>query len=277
MVDARQLRGKELSFNNILDLDTALEMAEAFKGAACSIMKHTSPCGFSVAKDAATAFKNAYRCDPLSAFGSIIGFNTSVDDKTAHEILKSGFVECVVATGFTKQALKTLKQKKNLRLLSISREKHGEALDFKKVRGGLLLQDRDMKDPTAASLKCVTKRAPKPSEIGDLLFAFKVCRYVKSNAIVVAKNGMTLGLGMGQPSRVDACETAFKKAGHRARCAVLASDGFFPKPDSIKLAKKHGIRAIIQPGGSIQDEQVIKACNRAKISMVFTGVRHFRH
>lgn len=277
VVGAKQLHGKELSFNNILDLDAALEMAEAFQGSACSIVKHTSPCGFAVAKDPAAAFKNAYRCDPLSAFGSIIGFNTVVDEKTAREILKSGFVECVVATGFAPGALKLLKAKKNLRLLAISKEKHPEALDFKKVRGGLLLQDRDLKDPLASSLKCVTKRSPKPSEIEDLLFAFKVCRYVKSNAIVVAKNGMTLGLGMGQPSRVDACETAFKKAGSRARGSVLASDGFFPKPDSIALARKHGIRAIIQPGGSIQDEQVIKACDQAKISMVFTGIRHFKH
>lgn len=277
VVEAKQLHGKELSFNNILDLDAALEMAEAFEEPACSIIKHTSPCGFAVAKNARTAFRNAYLCDPLSAFGSIIGFNTVVDENAARQILRSGFIECIVSAGFTRAASKLLKQKKNLRLLSVSGEKHGEALDFKKVRGGLLLQDRDLKNPLPSSLKCVTKLSPKPSEIRDLLFAFKVCRYVKSNAIVVAKNGMTLGLGMGQPSRVDACETAFKKAGHRARGAVLASDGFFPKPDSIKLAKKHGIRAIIQPGGSIQDEQVIKACNRAKISMVFTGVRHFRH
>lgn len=277
VVDAKQLHGKELSFNNILDLDTALEMAEAFAGPACSIVKHTSPCGFAIGKDARTAFRNAYRCDPLSAFGSIIGFNTVVDTKTAAEILKSGFIECIVSRGFSQEALKRLKQKKNLRLLSVSREAEKEALDFKKVRGGLLLQDRDLKDPSASSLKCVTKLLPRPSEIKDLLFAFKVCRYVKSNAIVVARSGATLGLGMGQPSRVDACETAFKKAGRRARGAVLASDGFFPKPDSIALAKKYGIRAIIQPGGSIQDEQIIKACDKAGISMVFTGLRHFKH
>ena len=170
--------------------------------------------------------------------------------------------------------------KKNMRLLSVETAGARHAvplLDFKKVSGGLLLQERDVKNPSASSLRCVTHTAPKDGEIRDLLFAFKVCRYVKSNAIVIAKNGVTLGLGMGQPSRVDSCETAFKKAGRRARGAVLASDGFFPKPDSIRLAKKFGISAIIQPGGSIQDEAVIQACNRAGISMVFTGVRHFRH
>ncbi len=277
VVKARQLHGKELSFNNILDLDAALEMAEAFKGPACSIIKHTSPCGFAVARDARTAFSNAFQCDPLSAFGSIVGLNTQVNGKAAKKILKSGFIECVIAHGFTKEALGILKVKKNLRLLSVNTPHEPESLDFKKVSGGLLLQERDMKDPSPSSLKHVTKRAPKNSEIGDLLFAFKVCRYVKSNAIVIAKNGMTLGLGMGQPSRVDACETAFKKAGRRAKGAVLASDGFFPMADSIRLAKKFGISAIIQPGGSIQDEMVIKACNQAKISMVFTGIRHFKH
>ncbi len=277
IVEAKQLHGKELSFNNILDLDAALEMAEAFREPACSIIKHTSPCGFAVAKDAAAAFKSATLCDPLSAFGSIVGFNTVVNGGTAHEILKGGFIECIAAKGFTLEALKVLKQKKNLRLLSVSKESRKEILDFKKIRGGLLLQERDLKDPPASSLKCVTKLAPKGSQIRDLLFAFKVCRYVKSNAIVVAQNGRTLGLGMGQPSRVDACQAALKKAGSRARGAVLASDGFFPKPDSIRLAKRYGIRAIIQPGGSIQDEQVIRACNKANISMVFTGIRHFKH
>ncbi len=277
VVRAKQLHGKELSFNNILDLDAALEMAEAFEGHACSIIKHTSPCGFALGRDARTAFKSAYQCDPLSAFGSIVAFNTLVDDKAAQEILNSGFIECVIAHGFSKKALELLKVKKNMRLLSVEASHEPESLDFKKVSGGLLLQERDVKDPSASGLQCVTKLKPKDSQIEDLLFAFKVCRYVKSNAIVIAKNKVTLGLGMGQPSRVDACETAFKKAGRRARGAVLASDGFFPKPDSIKLAKKFGISAIIQPGGSIQDEAIIRACDQAKISMVFTGVRHFKH
>jgi len=277
VVRAKQWHGKELSFNNILDLDAALEMAEAFKEPACAIIKHTSPCGFAVGCDAREAFKNAYRCDPLSAFGSIVGFNTGVDGLAAKEILKSGFIECIIGRGFTKEALGLLKAKKNLRLLSVAAGGERTRLDFKKVRGGLLLQERDTKDPAAAGLKCVTRTSPKELQIKDLLFAFKVCRYVKSNAIVVAKNGVTLGLGMGQPSRVDSTQTALRKAGKRARGAVLASDGFFPKPDSITLAKKAGIRAIIQPGGSIQDESVIQACNRAKIAMVFTGIRHFKH
>lgn len=277
IVGARQLHGKELSFNNILDLDTALEMAEAFREPACAIIKHTSPCGFAVGADAAEAFKDAYDCDPLSAFGSILGFNTAVDDKAAKAILKSGFIECIVAHGFTPEALELLKEKKNLRLLTVGAGEDGCGMDFKKVRGGLLLQDRDTRDPSAESLKCVTKLAPTKSQIQDLLFAFKVCRYVKSNAIVISKNGVTVGLGMGQPSRVDSAMTALRKAGKRAQGAVMASDGFFPKPDSIVLAKKAGIAAIIQPGGSIQDEEIIKACDKARLRMVFAGVRHFKH
>ncbi len=277
VVAAHQLHGKELSFNNILDLDLALEMVESFQEPACSIIKHVSPCGFAIAKDLSVAFKNAFACDPLSAFGSIIGFNQTVDVKTAKAILASGFVECIIAPAFDKGALELLKSKKNLRLLTTQIEHGHKELDFKKVKSGLLVQERDVLDATAADLKCVTKTAPKKSQIDDLLFAFKVCRYVKSNAIVIVKNGATLGLGMGQPSRVDSCLTAFRKAGKRAKGAVLASDGFFPKPDSITLAKKHGISAIIQPGGSIQDEEIIQASNKAKIAMVTSGIRHFKH
>ncbi len=252
-------------------------MACAFdEGPACAIIKHTSPCGFAVGKDAKTAFKNAHACDPLSAFGSIVGFNTVVDKDTAAQILKSGFIECIIATGFKKDALSLLQTKKNLRLLEASPLKV-DHLDLKKVNGGLLLQERDLKDAFEADLKVVTKKKPKKSQIADLLLSFKICRYVKSNAIVIVKNGVTLGLGMGQPSRVDSCHTAFRKAGKRSRGAVLASDGFFPKPDSIALAKKFGISSIVQPGGSIQDEEVIKACDKAGLSMVFTGIRHFKH
>lgn len=274
---AKQWSGKELSFNNILDLDVALEMAEAFEEPACAIIKHTSPCGFALGRDASEAFKAAHACDPLSAFGSIVGFNVPVDDKTAKGLLGGGFIECVIARGYTTGALALLKTKKNLRLLSTEDKHDPDVLDFKKVQGGLLVQDRDAEDPTEASLRCVTQKKPTASEIRDMLFAFKVCRYVKSNAIVVVSKKVTLGLGMGQPSRVDSCRTAFSKAGKRAKGAVLASDGFFPKPDSIQLAKKAGIRAIIQPGGSIQDEEIIKACDKAGLAMVFAGVRHFKH
>ena len=278
VVGAKKIQGKELSFNNFLDLDAACDMAEAFQETACSIVKHTSPCGFALGKDSNTAFKNAYLCDPLSAFGSVIGFNTEVDARTAKSILESGFVECVIARSFDAEALKTFGAKKNLRLLSTGRGPHErDGLDFKKIGGGLLLQEPDQKDPASADLKFVTKKRPTAGQIKDLLFAFKVCRYVKSNAIVIAKKGVTLGLGMGQPSRVDSCHTAFKKAGKRAKGAVLASDGFFPKPDSILLARRFGIGAIIQPGGSIQDETIIQACDKAGIAMVFTGVRHFKH
>ncbi len=286
LADARQLHGKELSFNNILDLDAAFEMVEAFAEPACAVVKHTSPCGFALGKDTASAFKRAHACDPLSAFGGIVGFNNEVDAKAARAVLAAGFLECVIARSFTKEALGLLTAKKNLRLLTLEpsgrHRKDGgpEASrdwDYKKVKGGLLLQDRDRLDPGPQDLRVVTKAKPRASEIRDLLFAFRMCRYVKSNGIVIAKGGTTLGLGMGQPSRVDACMTAFRKAGARARGAVLASDGFFPKPDSIALARRHGIRAIAQPGGSIQDEAVIAACDRAGIAMVFTGVRHFKH
>lgn len=278
IVKARQLHGKELSFNNILDLDAAWEIVGDFSEPACAIMKHTNPCGFAVGKGPRDAFKRAYACDPLSAFGGIIGFNAEVDEKTAADIVKSGFVECIVATGFSKGATAALTEKKNLRLLVMDPKDGAKSpYDFKKVSGGLLLQDRDDKDPSAADLKTATKLKPKKSQIADLLFAFKVSRYLKSNAIVIAKGGATLGLGMGQTSRVDSAETAFRKAGKKAKGAVLASDGFFPKPDSIALARKYGISAIVQPGGSIQDQAVIDACDKAKIAMVFTGLRHFKH
>ncbi len=277
VIAARKLHGKDLSFNNILDLDAAWQLISAFGSPACAIIKHTNPCGFALGKDAFEAFKNAYACDPLSAFGGIISFNGAVDTKTAAQILKSGFVECVIATSFDKGALDLLETKKNLRLLAARLSQGGSSLDFKKVQGGLLLQDMDTKEISVSDLKCVTKTKPKKNEIVDLLFAFKVSRFVKSNAIVIAKNNATLGLGMGQTSRVDSCETAFRRAAKRAKGAVLASDGFFPKPDSIALAKKNGIRAIIQPGGSIQDPDVIAACDKAKIAMVFTGIRHFKH
>ncbi len=278
IVKAKKLHGKELSFNNILDLDAAWEIVSDFSEPACAIMKHTNPCGFAVGSGAREAFKRAYACDPLSAFGGIIGFNAEVDAKTAQDISKSGFVECIVAASFSKEALTVLREKKNLRLLTMTPGPVARGpLDFKKISGGVLVQDRDAKDPSASDLKCVTKKQPKKSEIADLLFAFKVSRYLKSNAIVIAKKGATLGLGMGQTSRVDSAETAFRKAGKKAKRAVLASDGFFPKPDSIALARRHGISSIVQPGGSIQDEAVIAACDKAGISMVFTGVRHFKH
>ncbi len=277
VIAARKLHGKDLSFNNILDLDAAWQLICAFESPACAIIKHTNPCGFALGKDSLEAFKKAYACDPLSAFGGIISFNGAVDAKTAAQILKSGFVECVIATSFDKGALEALQTKKNLRILAATVSKGSSSLDFKKVQGGLLLQDMDTKEVSAADIKCVTKAKPKKNEIIDLLFAFKVSRFVKSNAIVIAKNNATLGIGMGQTSRVDSCETAFRRAAKRSKGAVLASDGFFPKPDSIALAKKYGIRAIIQPGGSIQDAEVIAACDKAKIAMVFTGVRHFKH
>ena len=277
IVNAKKLQGKELSFNNYLDLDAAWSMILDFKEPACAIVKHMNPCGFAVGKDPLAAFKAALDCDPLSAFGGIIAFNGGVDAKTAQAILDSGFVECVIAESFKKDALKLFLQKKNLRILSLKPDRSDYRYDFKKISGGLLLQDHDLKDPAEQDLKCVTKKKPTKAQIQDLLFAFRVCRYPRSNTIVIAKDGKTVGLGMGQPSRVDSCHTAFRKAGKRAKGAVLASDGFFPKPDSIALAKKSGIASIIKPGGSVQDQIVIEAANKAGISMVFTEVRHFKH
>ncbi|MEI8345563.1 MAG: bifunctional phosphoribosylaminoimidazolecarboxamide formyltransferase/IMP cyclohydrolase, partial [Candidatus Omnitrophota bacterium] len=277
VVGARKIQGKELSFNNMLDLDAALSMTLDLKQPACAIVKHTNPCGFAHGKDLLEAFKRAYASDPISAFGSVISFNGCVDKKTAETLLKTLFVECVIAKDFDKAAVEVFKQKKNCRLLAADFAKGGSKCDFKKISGGLLVQDRDVKDPLESDLKVVTKLKPRKGQIADLLFAFRVCRYAKSNTIVIAKNLATLGMGMGQPSRVDSCQTACVKAGKRARGAVLASDGFFPKPDSIALAKKAGISAIIQPGGSILDQTIIDACDKARIAMVFTGIRHFTH
>lgn len=277
VVRARQLHGKELSFNNYLDLDAAWDLVTAFADPACAIIKHMNPCGFAVGKDAAAALAKAYACDVLSAFGGIYGLNRPVDDKLAARILKCGFIECVIAPEFSKRALELLRIKKNLRLLVAKPSRALSGVDFKRVRGGLLVQEEDHREVTPPDLKAACGRMPAGKLLGDLMFAFKTCRYLRSNAIVIAKDGATVGMGMGLPSRVDACLTAVRKAGARSKGAVLASDGFFPKPDSIALARKAGIRAIIQPGGSVQDEEVIRACDKAGISMVFTGVRHFRH
>ncbi|MCG3175775.1 MAG: Bifunctional purine biosynthesis protein PurH [Candidatus Omnitrophica bacterium] len=277
VVSARQLHGKELSFNNYLDLDSAWDLVTAFDEPACAIIKHMNPCGFALGKDALGALKKAYACDALSAFGGIYGFNRPVDERLAAHVLKCGFIECVIAPSFAKKAVELLSVKKNLRLLEARPGRILSGMDFKRVRGGLLVQQEDTRDVIPQDLKAVSGRMPSGKLLADLLFAFKTCRYLRSNAIVIAKDGATVGMGMGLPSRVDACLTAVRKAGTRSKGAVLASDGFFPKPDSIALARKAGIRAIIQPGGSVQDEEVIKACSKAGIAMVFTGVRHFTH
>ena len=274
---AKVLGGKELSYNNYLDLDAAWSLVSAFKKAACCVIKHNNPCGFSLNADLKRAFLEAFAGDPLSAFGGIVGLNRRVDQKTAQAIFDAGFLECVVAPAFQESALKILRKKKNLRLIEMPPKLFKSDWDFKKITGGLLVQDSNLKDATKGGLKVVTRKRPPKNQVEDLLLGFKLLRFIKSNAIVLIKQGQAVGVGMGQPSRVDSVLSAIKKAGKRAQGAVMASDGFFPKADSIQVAAKHGIRAVIQPGGSIQDPTVIEASNKAKISMVFTGIRHFTH
>jgi phosphoribosylaminoimidazolecarboxamide formyltransferase/IMP cyclohydrolase len=277
LADSRQLHGKELSFNNYLDLNAAIAIVRDFKGPAACIIKHTNPTGVAAASSLSLAFSLAWQSDPLSAFGGIIGLNRKVDVPTAKNIIKSGFMECILAPGYEPRALALLQAKKNLRLLEASLCPAAVSLDIKKIDGGILAQEEDVKDIGQKDLKTVTKRKPTKKELASLLFAFRVVKHVKSNAIVLAQGSKTVGIGMGQTSRVDSIYMAVKRSGRRSRGAVLASDAFLPKADNISLAKKAGIRAIIQPGGSIVDAEIIRAADKAGIAMVFTGVRHFRH
>jgi phosphoribosylaminoimidazolecarboxamide formyltransferase / IMP cyclohydrolase len=278
---AIQLHGKELSFNNIIDLDAALEIVKEFDDPAATIIKHTNPCGTATAKRLKQAYKDALDCDRLSAFGSIVGFNRIIDLETASTILEEAdFVECIIAPAYEDSALEALRTKKNLRLLEV--RGFGKAFgvkdsDIKKVVGGILVQDRDLVRVKKTDLKFVTKLKPSDEELKSLLFGWVVTKHVKSNAIVLCQGTKTVGVGAGQMSRVDSVMIAARKAGTRAKGSVLASDAFFPKEDGIEQAAAAGATAIIQPGGSIRDAEVIKAADRMGIAMVFTGVRHFRH
>ena len=279
LTEAKQLHGKELSFNNILDLDAAWTLVNYFADPVAAIIKHTNPCGAGKARAIFEAYKKAYDSDPTSAFGGIVGSNRVIDEKTAKEIAKT-FIECVIAPGYDKKALKILKQKKNLRVIELSvsgLRSLVSGLDYKKVSGGFLVQDLDTAELSIADIKVVTKKEPTLGETEDMFFAWGVMKHVKSNAIVVVKSGRTLGIGAGQMSRIESAEIALKKAGKEAKGAVLASDGFFPFRDTVDLAAKAGISVIIQPGGSVRDEEVIKAANEHKVAMVFTGRRHFKH
>jgi phosphoribosylaminoimidazolecarboxamide formyltransferase/IMP cyclohydrolase len=274
----KQRHGKELSFNNILDLNAALSLLLEFKDPTAVIIKHNNPTG--IAQDSALlkAYQNALKCDPVSAFGGIIGLNRKVDRATATAILKSGFMECIVAPGYEAAAFKLLSAKKNLRLLELPFEKISVApLDFKKVHGGLLLQESDDKQIQSSDVNVVTKIKPTKQQLDSLMFAWKAAHHIKSNAIVLVKGTKTVGIGCGQTSRVESVAVAVKKAGANAKNAVLASDGFLPKTDNVVLAARAGIKAIIQPGGSILDKDVIREADKAKIAMVTTGVRHFKH
>ncbi len=280
--NAVQLHGKELSFNNIIDLNAALEIVGEFNDPAATIVKHTNPCGTATASDLKTAYLGALDCDRLSAFGSVVGFNRAVDISLAETILnEADFVECIIAPSYEPKALEALKAKKNLRLLEVKLFGQCKAAildkDFKKVIGGILIQDRDAASPDETRIKVVTKIKPTKEEMRSMLFGMAVAKHVKSNAIVLSQGTKTVGVGAGQMSRVDSVVIASQKAGPRAKGSTLASDAFFPKEDGIAEAAKAGVKAIIQPGGSIRDKEVIAMADKVGIAMVFTEVRHFKH
>ncbi|MHA1383407.1 MAG: bifunctional phosphoribosylaminoimidazolecarboxamide formyltransferase/IMP cyclohydrolase [Candidatus Helarchaeota archaeon] len=274
-----QLQGKELSYNNIYDLDAALNIIREFKDITAVVIKHTNPCGCAIGSSMSEAYIKARECDPLSAFGSIVGINRKLDQETAEEIT-STFVEAVICPDFSEGALNILKTKKNLRVIKTGPIPLGEPskeLDFKKVVGGILIQERDTKIITESDLKVVTKKKPTNEQIQNLLFGWKVLKHVKSNAILFVKDLATVGVGAGQMSRVDSVKIAAMKSGERAKNSVMCSDAFFPFRDGIDEAAKVGVESIIQPGGSIRDQQVIDAADELGISMVFTGIRCFKH
>ncbi|MBU0694244.1 MAG: bifunctional phosphoribosylaminoimidazolecarboxamide formyltransferase/IMP cyclohydrolase [Candidatus Omnitrophica bacterium] len=272
-----QIQGKELSFNNFLDLDTACTCVSEFDEPAAVIVKHASICGVGVDKKLRGAYKKAYSVDPLSAFGGTIGLNRKVDGETARQILKSEFKECVIGPSYSKEALRIFSSKKNLRVLEVDPAILELFPDIRVSIFGCLVGDKDTLTLNKGKLDVVSKKKPSPRELKDLILAWKVVKSVRSNAIVAVKNQCILGIGGGQPSRVGAVEIVLKKANKSLKGAVLASDGFFPQVDSLKLASRCGIKAIIQPGGSIKDKEVINFCNKTGIAMLFTGVRHFRH
>ena len=280
LLGAEILAGKELSYNNYNDLNTCLEMLLDFSEPFSCVLKHANPCGAAVGKTIAEAYKAAHDSDPLSAYGSIIGLNKVVDLAAAELLHETFFVECIVAPDFEPDALRLLKKKKARRLLKLPSIAKGflkHDVAYRHILGGLLVQDADHHDLSAADLKIVTKRKPSEQEMEDLLFAWKVVKHTKSNAIVLARNGATVGVGMGQTSRVDAGELAVKRAGDRARGAAMASDAFYPMPDGVEVGTNVGVTAIIQPGGSKGDDDAIAAADKAGAAMVFTGIRHFKH
>jgi phosphoribosylaminoimidazolecarboxamide formyltransferase / IMP cyclohydrolase len=277
--NSSQLQGKELSLNNIFDTDAALETVKEFSDPACVIVKHNNPCGVAAGENSLHAFTGARKCDPESAFGGIVAFNTEVDEHTASE-LTSMFLEVVIAPGYADKAVSILSTKPSLRVMKTPPLKNSiqGGFDIKRVVGGILVQDRDLSgEDDFNSFRVETKRQPTDEEIQDLKFAWKVCKHVKSNAIVFARNGQTIGIGAGQMSRVDSVKIAAMKARLSTKGAVLASDAFFPFRDGIDEAAKSGIKAIVQPGGSIRDNETIAAADEHGIAMIFTGVRHFRH
>ena len=282
LATAKQLQGKALSYNNIADSDAALECVRQFKEPACVIVKHANPCGVAIADDILSAYERAFATDPTSAFGGIIAFNRPLDLATAKAITENQFVEVIVAPGIEKDALTVTAEKKNVRILETGEWSGGPipGLNYKKVSGGLLVQSTDTGLVSESDLKVVTEKSPNAKQIADLLFAWQVAKFVKSNAIVFCNDSMTIGIGAGQMSRIYSTKIAALKAadeGLATEGCVMASDAFFPFRDGIDAAAEHGIAAIIQPGGSMRDDEVIAAANEHGIAMVFTGMRHFRH
>ena len=274
VANGRQLQGKELSYNNIVDLQAAWDLAQEFAEPVCAIIKHTNPCGTATGKTLLEAYKKALECDPVSAFGGVIGVNRTIDAAAAEEMAKL-FLEVIAAPSFDEGAKAKFASRKNLRLVEIKNAP--EKWVLKNVSGGILVQDADVRPLTEADLKVVTKRPPTAEEKRALLFAWKICKHVKSNAILYARDGQSVGVGAGQMSRVDSCKIGAMKAVLPLKGTVAASDAFFPFPDGIEEIAKAGATAIIQPGGSVRDPEVIEAADRLGLAMIFTGVRHFRH
>lgn len=282
VANATQLHGKELSFNNVADTDAALQCVQSFDKPACVIVKHANPCGVAIDDSLKIAYQKAFKCDSTSAFGGIIAFNRTLDVDTARSIIDNQFVEVIVAPEIDPRALETLSAKKNIRVLATGTWNNSvpKGYEYKRINGGLLIQDRDLGAVEYNDLKIVTKRKPTDAEITDLLFAWKVVKFVKSNAIVYAKDKMTIGIGAGQMSRVFSSKIAAEKAQEAnldLSNSAVASDAFFPFRDGVDAAAKSGISCIIQPGGSIRDQEIIDAANDHGLAMVFTGMRHFRH
>ncbi|MGB8594300.1 MAG: bifunctional phosphoribosylaminoimidazolecarboxamide formyltransferase/IMP cyclohydrolase [Candidatus Sulfotelmatobacter sp.] len=274
VANARQIQGKELSYNNIVDLQAAWDLAQEFDEPVCAIIKHTNPCGTATGKTLAEAYKRALECDPVSAFGGVIGVNRFIDAEAAEEMHKL-FLEVIAAPAFDEAAKSRFATKKNLRLIEVAPA--AQEWILKNISGGILLQDADSRPLQDVDLKVVTQRAPTPEETRALLFAWKVCKHVKSNAIVYARDGQTVGVGAGQMSRVDSAKIGAMKAQLPLKGTVAASDAFFPFPDGVEEIAKAGAAAIIQPGGSQRDPEVVAAADRLGLAMLFTGVRHFRH
>ena len=275
IAEAEQLHGKELSYNNLVDLDAAWELVHEFENPAAVIVKHTNPCGCAEQSTLAEAYRKALEADPVSAFGGVLAFNRAVDKETASEVSRL-FVEAIAAPAFSEDALAILTTKKNLRLVRVEPARNRELI-VKSISGGLLAQTPDVEPLDESKLQVKTARRPTADEMRALLFAWKVSKHVKSNAIVYARTGQTVSVGAGQMSRVDSVKTGAMKAVLPLAGTVVASDAFFPFPDGIEEAARHGITAVIQPGGSVRDEEAIAAANRLNLAMIFTGVRHFRH